>query len=84
MSSSSSESQNSQIDSEYNLIPGNVFEAEEGASEVVDAADDICRADLPYADEAWLAEYNEELRKNEEQERAFSRRLEGSEPLEAW
>ena len=67
MSSSSSESQNSQNDSEYNFIPGNVFEAE-GASEVVDAAD-ICRA---------------ELRKNEEQERQFSRRLEGSEPLEAW
>ena len=39
MSSSSSESQNSQNDSEYNFIPGNVFEA----SEVVDAADNICR-----------------------------------------
>ena len=89
MSSSSSESENSQNDSEYNFIPGNVFEAEEGASEVVDAVDDICRADVPYADEpladeAWLAEYNEELRENEEQEREFSRRLEGSEPLEAW
>ena len=45
MSSSSSESQNSQNDSEYNFIPGNVFEAEEGASEVVDTADDICRAE---------------------------------------
>ena len=73
MSSSSSESQISQNDSEYYFVPGNVFEAE-GASEVVDAADEICRADVPYADEpladeAWLAEYNEELRKNEEQER---------------
>ena len=79
MSYSSSESQNSQNDSKYNFIPGIV----------VDAADDICRADVPYADEpladeAWLAEYNEELRKNEEQEREFSRRFEGSEPLEAW
>ena len=52
MSSSSSNSENSHNDSEYNSVPGNIFEVKEGASGVGNVLNDISiLTDVPYVDE---------------------------------
>ena len=49
-----------------------------------DSEDDYTYADEPLADEEWLAEYNQKMKAEEEQEAELKLRLEGSVTVSSW
>ena len=82
-STSSSESEN---DSEYNYISNYVIEDERQQDRISesDSDDYDCYKDEPLADDEWIAQYNEHIKKQKERNGELARRLGRTEAIDSW
>ena len=91
-SGSSSDSEGSQNDSEWNYIPGYVSvederEGEELLPEDGDSDvdfDEYNYTDEPLADEEWIQQYNKDIKAKEDKQKELGRRLDGTELFGSW
>ena len=83
-------------DSDISFIPDYDIEIEEddgdsrsmatssqGSLESLDNCD-MAYADEPLADEEWIAQYEKEVKENEDLERKLEKRLNGTEEVDSW
>ena len=94
MSSSFSDNTDSQLDSDINFLPNYIMEIEDDA--VQPPTDNSTQSDEdqwpglqpyqdePIADPAWIAQYNEERRAEEERRQLLTSRLNGTIPVSDW
>ena len=94
MSSSFSDNTDSQLDSDINFLPNYIMEIEDDAVQPptdssTQSDEDQCGGLQPYQDEpiadpAWIAQYNEERRAEEERRQLLTSRLNGTIPVSDW
>lgn len=83
-------------DSDISFIPEYDIEIEEddgdsrsmatSSQESLESLDscDMAYADEPLADEEWIAQYEKEVKENEDLERKLEKRLNGTEEVDSW
>ena len=81
-------------DSDISFIPDYDIEIEEddgdsrsmatSSQESLESLCDMAYADEPLADEEWIAQYEKEVKENEDLERKLEKRRNGTEEVDSW